>query len=102
MKPQATKGLRVYFHVKENNSPDPNIGNPGMSPDHVRSILMGYNVKLQDDDEQFVSEDGGFVDGINNLSGDDAQGDYYDLQGRRVATPRHGVYIQDGKKRVVK
>lgn len=102
VKPQATKGLRVYFHVKENNSPDPNIGNPGMSPDHVRSILMGYNVKLQDDDEQFVSEDGGFVDGINNLNGDDAQGDYYDLQGRRVATPRHGVYIQDGKKRVVK
>ena len=102
VKPQATKGLRVYFHVKENNSPDPNIGNPGMSPDNVRSILMGYNVKLQDDDEQFVSEDGGFVDGINDLNGDDAQGDYYDLQGRRVATPRHGVYIQDGKKRVVK
>lgn len=102
VKPQATKGLRVYFHVKENEEPDPNYPDPEFTPNQVRAMLMGYDVKVHDDDEQIVSEDGGFVDGINNVNGDDAQGDYYDLQGRRVATPRHGVYIQDGKKRVVK
>ncbi|MBR5061004.1 MAG: hypothetical protein IKX24_02550 [Prevotella sp.] len=102
VKPQATKGLRVYFHVKENNEPDPNYPDPEFTANQVRAMLMGYDVKVYDDDEQIVSEDGGFVDGIDSVNGDDAQGDYYDLQGRRVSTPRHGVYIQNGKKRVVK
>ena len=31
-----------------------------------------------------------------------AQGIIYDLQGRRVSHPTHGIYIRDGKKFVVK
>lgn len=103
VKPQATKGLRVYFHVKENNDPDPNQPDPGFNSEQVGKMLIGYGVRFIDDKEDpVVSDDGGFVDGINTVDGDAANGDYYDLQGRRITTPRHGVYIQNGKKRVVK
>ncbi|MBQ6210647.1 MAG: hypothetical protein IJK42_12890 [Prevotella sp.] len=102
VKPQATKGLRVYFHVKESD-PDANgPDNPTYTTEQVKRMLIGYGVKVYGDDEQIVSEDGGFVDGIDNVNVDETQGEYYDLQGRRVSTPRHGVYIQNGKKHVVK
>jgi len=40
--------------------------------------------------------------GIYTLSADQKNGTIFDLQGRRVAAPRKGLYIIDGKKAVVK
>ena len=43
------------------------------------------------------------LSGIVNVTIDVANGDIYDLMGRKVLTPRKGnVYIQNGKKFVVK
>ena len=52
--------------------------------------------------DKVVSDDAGIVDGINTLEGDASIGTYYDLQGRSISTPRRGVYIQEGKKVIVK
>ena len=49
-----------------------------------------------------VSEDGGFVDGINQTSIDSADSEVYNLQGIRVKKANKGVYIQNGKKVVIK
>ena len=61
-------------------------------------IVFGVN-----EEEQFVSEDGGFPDGINeveqNSTGD---GKVYNLNGVPVNTLSKGVYIINGKKVVVK
>lgn len=43
------------------------------------------------------------VTGINTVNADKKADDvYYDLMGRRVVAPQHGVYIHNGKKVVVK
>lgn len=52
-------------------------------------------------DESFVSEDGGFVDGINEVQAID-DNVIYDLNGLRVNTLRKGIYVVNGKKVVVK
>ena len=64
-----------------------------------KSFVM-INKEITND--KVVSDDAGIVDGINAVEGDASNGTYYDLHGRRVSTPRHGVYIQDGKKVIVK
>lgn len=38
------------------------------------------------------------LNGINVLSPTDSKTDTYDLQGRRIAEPTHGLYIQSGRK----
>ncbi len=40
--------------------------------------------------------------GISNVNVNHNSNSYYDLQGRRVETPRKGLYINNGKKMVVK
>lgn len=52
-------------------------------------------------DESFVSEDGGFVDGINEVQAIE-DNVIYDLNGLRVNTLRKGIYVVNGKKVVVK
>jgi hypothetical protein len=53
-------------------------------------------------DGDLVSEDGGFTDGINQIAVDSATGHVYNLQGIRVKNATKGVYIQNGKKVVIK
>ena len=65
----------------------------------AKSFIM---IKQENPDEDLVSEDAGIVDGINTVNGNDAQDTYYDLQGRRVSTARHGIYIQNNKKVIIK
>lgn len=48
---------------------------------------------------KFVSET---IAGINTISTDNVKGLIYDLSGCRVENPTHGIYIQDGKKFIVK
>ena len=43
------------------------------------------------------------VTGISNVSVEvEEDGDYYTLQGVKVAQPQKGVYIQNGKKVIIK
>jgi hypothetical protein len=51
--------------------------------------------------EGLVSEDGGIVDGINEVKAESKQ-EYYNLNGTRVNTLRKGIYIVGGKKVVIK
>ena len=48
-------------------------------------------------------EDNGTT-GISNVRSQmpDATGEFYDLQGRRVMQPKKGLYIQNGRKAIVK
>ncbi|MBR5061323.1 MAG: hypothetical protein IKX24_04180 [Prevotella sp.] len=59
-------------------------------------------ISQETNNDQIVSDDAGIVDGINNVNADASKNAYYDVQGRRVSTPRHGVYIQNGKKVIIK
>lgn len=49
-----------------------------------------------------VSEDGGFVDGINEVTASDSKNEYFSLNGTRVNSLRKGIYIVGGKKVVIK
>ena len=49
-----------------------------------------------------VSEDGGFVDGINEVTASDSKKEYFNLNGTRVNSLRKGIYIVGGKKVVIK
>ncbi|MBQ5511303.1 MAG: hypothetical protein IIT94_09265, partial [Prevotella sp.] len=53
-------------------------------------------------DNDLVSEDGGFTDGINQATVDSVNGNIYNLQGMRTKKATKGVYIQNGKKIIVK
>jgi len=45
----------------------------------------------------------GEATGIQNFSNtQDTNDTYYDMQGRRISKPEKGIYIQNGKKVVVK
>ena len=56
-----------------------------------------------DGDVRFIRIDPDHTTGIATLSvADTADAPVYDLQGRRVANPTHGVYIVGGKKVFVK
>lgn len=49
-----------------------------------------------------VSEDGGFVDGINDVNVSESKKEYFNLDGTRANTLRKGIYIVGGKKVVIK
>ena len=62
--------------------------------------VRGFKIAFAGD-ESLVSEDGGFVDGINEVQAID-DNVIYDLNGLRVNTLRKGIYVVNGKKVVVK
>lgn len=48
---------------------------------------------------------GGMIEGVNSIvknNTEDADASYYDLSGRRVVAPQHGIYIKGGKKVIIK
>ena len=60
---------------------------------------------LAGDGESMVSEDGGFPDSINGVTesiDSTGEGEFFNLNGVRVTTPRKGVYIYNGRKVVIK
>jgi hypothetical protein len=88
---KATGGNRVaayraYFKNHTGNS--------------AAKLAFNFAGVVMDDDN--VSEDGGLLDGINQLAADASNSEIYNLQGVRVKKATKGVYIQNGKKVVVK
>lgn len=52
--------------------------------------------------DDMVSEDGGFADGINNVEQDGSNAKIYNLNGQRVNNAQKGIYIKNGKKVIIK
>ena len=72
-KPGTMKGLRAYFVIS------------GIASDAYSNISVFFND----------------VDGIEQITVSEANGDIYDLQGRRLNNvPQQGVYIRNGQKYV--
>ncbi len=69
---------------------------------HYYGVMLAFENEDKTNDS-IVSDDGGFVDGINEVqtNGND-EVEFYNLNGMRVNTPRKGLYIMNGKKVIVK
>ncbi len=66
------------------------------------AVMVAFNFAGIVLEEKVVSEDGGFVDGIDLNSVNAAESEIYNLQGSRVKKATKGVYIQNGRKIVMK
>lgn len=80
---------------------------PGLEPAPSSNAKHGLQMVflLAGDGESMVSEDGGFPDSINGVTEtfeSTGEGEFYNLNGVRVTTPRKGVYIYNGRKVVIK
>ena len=64
-------------------------------------VCAKYDGELND--EEWMESLGGESTGISNVGvNEDNSGDYYTLQGVKVAQPQKGIYIQNGKKVIIK
>ena len=96
------------------SNPSSNNGNEGFGnlpfyvsvPSSMRRnpIRIVFNDLNDQTEENVVSEDGGFPDGIEEVEEAvaDFNAPFYNLNGMRVIKPTKGVYIQKGKKVVVR
>ena len=55
-----------------------------------------------ENEDTYVSEDGGFVDGIQDVSEETMNAEWYTISGVRVVHPSKGIYIMNGKKVIIK
>ena len=92
-----------FYKYKNNGSSTITLGAnkaylqiPVPSSNSVRGFKIGFA-----GDDSLVSDDGGFVDGINEVQTTD-DNVIYDLNGLRVSTLRKGIYVVNGKKVVIK
>lgn len=105
----ASPGEEYYEYVPETSGPNGDDIQPGgPQPSNSRSNYTGVKLIFKTNggnntnDEELVSEDGGFPDGIEEVKQDTGNGVFYNLNGTRVTTPRKGVYIHNGKKVIIK
>ena len=96
-------GNRAFIYVEDTDFMSDYITEQkenASSPAGVRGTL--FRVRGDNNNEAVVSEDGGFVDGINNVNTDNTNTTIYDLQGRKVTRPFSGAFIINGKKVILK
>ena len=55
-----------------------------------------------ENEDTYVSEDGGFVDGIEDVNDETMNTEWYTISGVRVVHPSKGIYIMNGKKVIIK
>lgn len=55
-----------------------------------------------ENEDTYVSEDGGFVDGIEDVNNETMNTEWYTISGVRVVHPSKGIYIMNGKKVIIK
>ena len=92
-------GKRIYL---KRNMPDPEI------VEQFKSIPAGEDEVIPDWEklpDEFVGDISDFTTGINPVIrtiDNDGTHQYYDLSGRKLnSKPQKGIYIDNGKKRVV-
>ena len=71
--------------------------------DHHDNIVVS-DVVMTSSDLESVSINcvPGIATGISGINSDDTDGEWYNIQGQRVATPQYGIYIRNGRKYSVK
>ena len=71
--------------------------------DHHDNVVVS-DVVMTSSDLESVSINcvPGIATGISGINSDDTDGEWYNIQGQRVATPQHGIYIRNGRKYSVK
>ena len=92
-----------YERAKPLGQPTADLDGPNWSNGAKQGLQMVF--LLAGDGESMVSEDGGFPDSINGVTESiegTGEGEFYNLNGVRVTTPRKGVYIYNGRKVVIK
>ncbi len=90
VKPESPADMKFRYDVWNNNISTGNWGQRNSNIGVLQSKIAG---EAEEDD----------VTGISNVSVDvEEDGDYYTLQGVKVAQPQKGVYIQNGKKVIIK
>ena len=69
-----------------------------------KAIKADGSITYSGGTQNFDTTDTSYTSGISTVSTTETNGDaaIYDLSGRRVSNPSHGVYIQNGKKVMVK
>jgi len=82
---------------KEGN-PEATVGGPN-GPANVKIV---FAERINNEDENLVSEDGGFPDGIEEIEQIEEDAKIYNLNGVRVTSPNKGIYIYNGKKVIIK
>ena len=90
----------VLFLAAENK-----LKNPSGIPAYMKGFRAYFVLTGANAAREFVLDLGDETTGIADVRGqkEDARGDYYDLQGRRVnGAAQKGVYIVNGKKTVIK
>ena len=90
VKPESPADMKFRYDVWNNNISTGNWGQRNSNIGVLQSKIAG---EAEEDD----------VTGISNVSVEvEEDGDYYTLQGVKVAQPQKGVYIQNGKKVIIK
>ena len=86
---------------KENPTTEvPNANSPGGNP--PVNVKIVFAERISNEDENLVSEDGGFPDGIEEIEQIEEDAKIYNLNGVRVTSPNKGIYIYNGKKVIIK
>lgn len=86
---------------KENPTTEgPNPDSPGGNP--PVNVKIVFAERINNEDEDLVSEDGGFPDGIEEIEQIEEDAKIYNLNGVRVTSPNKGIYIYNGKKVIIK
>ena len=86
---------------KENPTTEgPNADSPGGNP--PLNVKIVFAERINNEDENLVSEDGGFPDGIEEIEQIEEDAKIYNLNGVRVTSPNKGIYIYNGKKVIIK
>ena len=97
---QTDNGVSISFEGSEMT-----VSTAAFTSPHI----LGYNITVNDGETTWSQRFGvavtGSTTGIVNVNGNgnvNGNKDFYDLQGRRVAQPSRGLYIQNGRKIVMK
>ena len=97
---EGVDAKNVLFLAAENK-----LKNPSAIPAYMKGFRAYFVLTGANAAREFVLDLGDETTGIADVRGqkEDARGDYYDLQGRRVnGAAQKGVYIVNGKKTVIK
>ena len=93
------------FPWEDPEKENPTTGNPEATiggPNGPANVKIVFAERINNEDEDLVSEDGGFPDGIEESEQIEEDAKIYNLNGVRVTSPNKGIYIYNGKKVIIK
>ena len=100
-----SNGHEDEFPWEDPEKENPATGNPEATvggPNGPANVKIVFAERINNEDEDLVSEDGGFPDGIEEIEQIEEDAKIYNLNGVRVTSPNKGIYIYNGKKVIIK